>query len=131
METHRGFCRRYNKNQARYHQMNVKNIRLKIQDKKTALTEFAVALGNARKGVFEKKDNLSFPSIDAFRRFVTEKRLELLHVIKLNNPHSIYELAKLVSRDLKSVTTDIEILQEFGLLSLEKLSDARNRKIGR
>ncbi|HLC75196.1 MAG TPA: hypothetical protein VJH88_05080 [Candidatus Nanoarchaeia archaeon] len=107
--------------------MNVKNIQLKIQDRKAALVEFATALGSARKGIIEKKEQLSFPTIDAFRKLITEKRLELLHVIKLKHPQSVYELAKVVDRDLKSVATDIDILQELGLVSLERLSDERNR----
>ncbi len=107
--------------------MNIKNISITIKPRKEVLKEFAKALQNAKKGQIIKKEELSFQNIDTLRKVLTEKRIELLHTIKKHHPESIYELAKLQERDLKSVNTDIEILTDLGLITLEQLHDARQR----
>jgi len=106
--------------------MNVKNIKLEIKDLKSGLKEFADVLSKARKGIaVEKKDVLSFPNISALRKVLTEKRMELLHAVKKHTPKSIYELAKIVGRDLKSVNTDVSILADIGLMTLNVLKEER------
>lgn len=108
--------------------MKVKNIKLTIKERKGVLNEFAKTLAKARKG--EKPvphEELSFQNIDTLRKVLTEKRMELLHVIKQHAPESIYELAKIVNRDLKSVNTDITVLVDLGLISLEILKEERRK----
>ncbi len=108
--------------------MNVKNIKLTIRDTKTTLKEFATTLAKSRKGkAVVPHEEVSFQNIDTLRKVLTEKRLELLHVIKHHSPRSIYELAKIVNRDLKSVNTDIGVLVDLGLVSLETLRQERIR----
>lgn len=108
--------------------MKVKNIKLTIKDKKEVLEAFANNLSKARKGeTILKHDEISFKNIYALREFITEKRLELLHIIKHYNPKSIYELAKIVNRDLKSINTDINILKKLDLISLQKSKDERKK----
>ena len=108
--------------------MKVKNITITIKDRKEVLKEFAQVLGKARKGEkIPPHEEVSFQNIDALRRVLTEKRIELLHLIRLHHPESIYELAKIANRDLKNVHEDLLILKEVGLLSLEELGDERGR----
>ena len=61
---------------------------------------------------------LYFESVEELRRILTEKRLELLVAIVRHRPASIYELAELVGRDYKNVSTDIALLERLGLVSL-------------
>lgn len=108
--------------------MKVKNIRLTIKDRSAVFNEFANVLAGARKGEnVTAKEEISFQNIDALRKVLTEKRMEILHVIKHNNPGSIYELAKTVNRDLKNVNTDIQILADLGLISLEEIQEERKK----
>ena len=108
--------------------MKVKNIRLVIKDAKEALKEFATSLSQARKRKsIAPHEELSFQSIDVLRKVLTEKRMELLHTVKKHSPESIYELAKMLNRDLKSVNTDVAILADLGLISLETLKEARKK----
>ena len=108
--------------------MNVKHIKLAIKERKTVLDEFAKILAKARKGESSFHEaELSFQNIDTLRKVLTEKRMELLHAIKRQSPGSIYELAKIVDRDLKSVNTDIDVLVNLGLVSLEKIKDERKK----
>jgi len=59
-----------------------------------------------------------FEGISALRKLLSNERARLLHTIKTKSPKSIYELAKLLSRDFKSVQQDIKLLERFGFLDL-------------
>ncbi len=108
--------------------MRIKNIKLRINGKKEILEQFAETLEKARKGEsVARTEGISFATIETFRNVITGKRLELLHTIKQDSPDSIYALAKVVNRDLKSVTTDLAILKKFGLIKLKKERTERRR----
>lgn len=107
--------------------MKIKNISITIKHRKDVLKEFAEALHHAKKGLPLKQEEISFQNINTLRKVLTEKRIEILHMVKEHHPESIYELAKLLKRDLKSVNVDIEILKSLGLITLEELQDARQR----
>ncbi|MGO9263287.1 MAG: ArsR family transcriptional regulator [Candidatus Binataceae bacterium] len=62
---------------------------------------------------------LYFESVEELRRILTGKRLELLMAIARYRPASINELAGLLSRHYKNVSTDISILERLGLVRLE------------
>ena len=51
---------------------------------------------------------------------MTEKRLELLKVIKDREPESIYALSKILGRNFKNVYTDLKILGQFGLIEMTR-----------
>jgi len=59
-----------------------------------------------------------FEGISALRRLLSNERARLLHTIKTKSPKSLYELAKLLSRDFKSVEQDIKLLERFGFIDL-------------
>jgi predicted transcriptional regulator len=52
------------------------------------------------------------------RRFLTDKRMELLLRIGRVRPVSIQQLAELLGRDYKNASTDIALLQHLGLVKL-------------
>lgn len=60
---------------------------------------------------------------------LTEKRLEILHTIKEEHPQSIYELAKILGRDLNNVLDDLKYLKELGLVELRKSKTEREKTI--
>jgi len=69
-----------------------------------------------------------FEGISALRQLLSNERARLLHTVKTKSPKSIYELAKLLSRDFKSVKQDIQLLVRFGFLDLvSEKSGKRNR----
>jgi len=69
-----------------------------------------------------------FASIEAVRNVLTRERLALLRAIKGRRPGSIYELAKVVERNLKSVQTDLKVLEEHGLVRLNVHQQARRKR---
>jgi predicted transcriptional regulator len=108
--------------------MKVRNIKITIEPLRDVLTRFAIAYGKVKRGeTVTPEQGISFETMDALRRTLTRKRMELLHAIKVNEPDSIYALAKIVDRDLKSVNTDIKALHDLGLVSLKHSNDERNR----
>ena len=60
-------------------------------------------------------------------KILTEKRLEILHTIKEEHPQSIYELAKMIHRDIKNTFDDVQFLAQAGLVELKKTKDGREK----
>lgn len=104
--------------------MKVKNIVVEVKPLENALKEAAGFMNKIKKNErVMPKNSVSFGSIESFREFFTPKRLELLHTIKQKQPESIYELAKLVKREIKSVIVDIGILEKYGLIDTKKITN--------
>jgi predicted transcriptional regulator len=61
---------------------------------------------------------LYFETVAELRKILTEKRLELLLAISRHRPASVNELASLLDRDYKNVSTDITLLERLGLVKL-------------
>jgi predicted transcriptional regulator len=73
----------------------------------------------ARGDYTSHEPQLYFENLEELRRILTEKRLELLLAISRHRPASIQELASLLARDYKNVSTDVALLERLGLVSLE------------
>lgn len=73
-----------------------------------------VALGN----LGSQEAGLYFETVTELRKILTEKRLELLLAITRHRPASVNELAGLLERDYKNVSTDITLLERLGLVKL-------------
>ena len=56
--------------------------------------------------------------IQDFRQLLSNEKARVLFVIRAKSPGSIYELAKLLGRDFKSVRQDVKILEQFGIIRL-------------
>ena len=97
-----------------------------IKSNKEAMKDFEEAFSAAQKRIpLRNKGGVFFTSLEAVRNFLTPKRLEILHEIKQKNPHSIYELAKIMHRSFRSVLRDVELLTRHGLVTLTKSKKAR------
>lgn len=59
------------------------------------------------------------------RKVLTEERLRILKIIKKDRPTSIYELAKILRRDVKNTFGDVQFLAQAGLVQLRKTKDIR------
>ncbi len=65
-----------------------------------------------------EEKNYDFEGISALRKLLSNEKARILHVIKNKRPNSIYNLAKILKRDLKSVNTDIKLLERFGFIDM-------------
>ena len=73
----------------------------------------------------QKKRAIYFQNLKEMRKVLTEKRLELLKAVKDKKPASVYELARIVNRDIKNVLQDLSYLQELGLVEIVKTKDKK------
>jgi len=76
-----------------------------------------------------RDEGVYFTSIEAARNLLTKSRLALLHAIRQHHPRSIYQLAKLVGRNLKNVQTDLQLLERYGLVRFEETRGDGNRRV--
>ncbi len=109
--------------------MRVKNITVGIKNLKTVMDEAKDIMKrlDAGKKVVKQKPGIYFENIDTMRKIITEERIRILHIIKTDHPSSIYELAKMLKRDLKNVSNDVHYLAQVGLLELEKTKEGREK----
>ncbi|HBG06379.1 MAG: hypothetical protein A2075_00255 [Geobacteraceae bacterium GWC2_58_44] len=102
--------------------MQVKRVTIGIRSVDEALDNF-IAIGESiERGETVKRQPAAvyFTNLDAFRKALTQKRLELLHAIRLEKPTSIHHLARIVQRDIKNVSTDVKYLSQIGLVELKE-----------
>ena len=59
-----------------------------------------------------------FEALSSLRKLLSNEKAKIMHVIKTKKPKSMYELAKFVGRDFKSVSDDISLLKRFGLVEM-------------
>ncbi|MEK6682804.1 MAG: hypothetical protein AABY79_12670 [Nitrospirota bacterium] len=106
--------------------MKVKRVKIGIKSVKEALQDF-VKTGEAieRGEKIKKEKGVYFESIEGFRKALTLKRLELLHLIKEKHPKSLMELSRLSKRNIKSIVTDIEILEGLDLIDMKRKKEGK------
>ena len=104
--------------------MKTKRIKIGFKDINAVLGDF-VETGEAlaRGEEVREEAGVYFTNIEAFRRAITPRRLELLNVIKTSRPGSINELALLARRNIKNVAEDMKLLAQVGLLEIEEVQN--------
>jgi len=102
--------------------------RIRIRSVGDALGDFRKTWKALEQGKKVKRQGGTyFTSLEAARKVLTPKRLELLRAIRKENPDSLYRLARVVGRDLKNVQGDVRALAELGLVSLKKTRGSSGR----
>lgn len=108
--------------------MKVKNIKIAIKSDKELFNEIKEVWNKLEKGEKVKKhEGISFANLDVMRKVLTEERLIILKVIRKEHPTSIYELAKILERDIKNTFDDVQYLAEVGLIELKKSKEGREK----
>lgn len=70
-----------------------------------------------------------FEGLATLRKLLSNERAKILHVLKISKPQSIYELAKKVGRDFKSVSDDIKLLERFGFVSMVSEKTGKRQRL--
>jgi predicted transcriptional regulator len=73
--------------------------------------------------------NISFKEIAELRQLLSDEKARMLYTIKTRSPTSIYELAKMLKRDFKSVRQDIELLKRFGFVRFEQVKKGERKSL--
>ncbi len=103
--------------------MKVKKVKIAVKSLEEVLESAKETMKKLERGEKVKKETgVYFTSLEAFRKAVTPKRLELLHVIKTKKPSSINELARMAKRDIKNVADDVKYLEQIGLVEKKEIN---------
>lgn len=94
--------------------MNDKTLMVYIGSAEDALKDFMAVWKSGKPA--QPVNRLSFESMSGFMKAFTPKRWELLEVLKCNGKQSINQLAQVLERDYKNVYTDVQTLNELGLV---------------
>lgn len=77
----------------------------------------------------KKYGGLDFSEITALRQLLSNEKARMLWTLQNKSPASIYELAKMLGRDFKSVREDVELLKEFGFVRFIRESKGRRQRL--
>jgi len=69
------------------------------------------------------------PDVSLLRSILSNEKARMIHVLKTKQPNSLYELAKILGRDFKSVRQDIKVLEEFGLIEMIPIHKGNREKL--
>jgi predicted transcriptional regulator len=105
--------------------MKKKHAKIIVKTIENTKLEWKEALQGKRKRI-QKDDEIIFASLEAVARVFSKGRMEILSAVIQKRPKSIYELAKLLDRDFKTVHTDVKLLADIGLLDLKEAGTSRN-----
>ncbi len=112
--------------------MKVKNVTIGIKSIEEMLNETKEVMKRLDHGekAARKKPGVYFENIETMRKAITEERVKILKVVKERHPKSIYELAKMLHRNLKNVSDDVHYLAGLGLIELERAkSNGREKTV--
>jgi predicted transcriptional regulator len=110
--------------------MKVKKIDIGIKALGESLKDFADTWRSLEAGhKVRKHKGIYFDSVDNMRAVLTNNRLLILKAIREHKPKSVYELAKILGRDLKNVKQDLKLLSDIGLVTLERRETDKRRRI--
>ena len=102
--------------------MKVKNVTIGIRSVKETLSEARDVMERLERGetVSKRRPGIYFDTLETMRKAITEERIRIIKVIRERHPASIYELAKMLHRNIKNVSDDVHYLADLGLIELEK-----------
>lgn len=93
-------------------------IKIVIKDWKTLQKETISKIENR---LPQKEDRIIYiESIEAARKLMTNERIRLLSTVRERKPNSLYELAKIMHKNFKTVSVDANMLEEIGLIKFER-----------
>ena len=110
--------------------MKVKKVRIGLKSAKEALDDFVSAGEAAARGETVKVEKgVYFESLAGFRKALTPKRLELLHLIREKHPKSLQELSRISGRNMKNVVGDISLLVSLGLVEIHRTKGGLRKSV--
>ena len=88
------------------------------------IVEKGGSFGTFFKKFSSQKEEYDFEGLSTLRKLLSNEKARLIHIVKTKNPNSIYELAKMLNREIKSVKKDIKLLERFGII--DRVSEKKN-----
>ncbi len=108
--------------------MGVRDIKISIKSDEDIYREVKDVVKKIERGEkVRKHEGISFEDLDTMRKVLSDERLRILKTIRKDHPQSIYELAKMLHRDVKNTFDDVQFLAGAGLIDLKKTKDGREK----
>jgi len=83
---------------------------------KTRYVDLNVQEGGFVSKFIASRSKPNFSDVAILRKLLSNEKCRILYTLKHKKPKSIYEIAKLLGRDFKSVYEDLKMLERFGLI---------------
>lgn len=98
-----------------------KTQKINIEQKEGAFSALFSRLGARKK--HESSD------ISLIRSILNPEKAKIIHALKTKQPNSIYELAKILGRDFKTVRQDIALLEKIGFVEMIPIHKGKREKL--
>ena len=98
--------------------MKIKPLKIKFESVDHFFDRVEKSLKRKKKSL-APKDTLLFADVLSYQRFMTEQKLLILVMIYTHKPNSLYQLAKLVDRNLANVKRDCDALEKGDFIVYE------------
>ena len=100
----------------------------KTKTREITIVEESGSFNTLLKRFSKGKTEYDFEGLSALRKILSNEKARIIHTIKKSSPGSIYELAKILERDFKSVNDDVKLLERFGFIDMiAEKTGKRNR----
>ena len=97
--------------------MRVRDIKISIKSDEELYKEVQDVVKKIERGdKIKKHEGISFEDMDTLRKVLSDERIRILKTIRKGHPQSIYELAKMLHRDIKNTFNDVQFLADAGLM---------------
>ena len=99
----------------------MKVLTIKVEEPKRVAKKLLKTLENASLGgTLEEEQTLTFPSVEKLFKILTPARWKIVKALQTKEFKSIRDLAKFLERDYSNVWKDIQILNDLGIVEVEK-----------
>lgn len=82
-----------------------------------------------RTSSIQSKNVIIWSSVEAYQKFMSDQKYTILATILQYQPHSVYQVAKILNRAQQNVARDCDLLAGHGFIRFEETGKGRKSKI--
>ncbi|MBL6996419.1 hypothetical protein [Desulfobacula sp.] len=101
----------------------MKKLIVSLKTSNQVINDFKKAFKKAKKGQMKDHFEISFDNRTDFNKFI--RNLDILTFIIHHNPRSVYELAKLMEKDVSNLNKTILYYADLGVVKIKKEKGGR------
>jgi len=105
----------------------MKRLVITLKTSTDVLNNFKNAFGAAKRNKLKENYEISFDNKREFNKFI--RNINVLSFILHYKPNSIYELAKLMNKDVSNLNKTINFFESIGVIKLKKIKNGRSVSI--